>query len=218
MLCIGHRGAMGHAPENTLASFAKALELGAHCIELDVHRVEGQLLVFHDHCVKRSSDGHGERIPTLDEVIELVGRRAGINIELKGPDTALAVAERIARLRVDGWPEHLLLVSSFDHGQLQVLRACDSRVRLGLLYESASAADLDQTRPLAAYSVHLALDRVDARWLAQARAMHLRSFVYTVNDPADIGAMRQLEVDGVFTDYPERVLQTNAAPMAAGWW
>ena len=101
-LCIGHRGACGHEPENTLRSIRRALELGAHGVEIDVRLVHGELLVMHDAKLDRTTNGRGylarkslevlraldagqgERIPTLREVFETVHRRAFINIELKG--------------------------------------------------------------------------------------------------------------------------------------
>ncbi len=235
LLCIGHRGAMGHAPENTLASFARALALGAHCVELDVHAVEGQLLVFHDQRLERTSNGRGfvqeasfeylrsldagqgERIPTLDEVLALIDRKAGVNIELKGTDTALPVAAVLTRLRGQGWPEELLLVSSFDQTQLGVLRQRDPRLRLGLLCKQWRPDTLESARELAAYSLNLALDAVTSAAVARACEIGLRTLVYTVNEPADISRMREIGVDGVFTNYPERVLQGNAQSMPPGW-
>jgi glycerophosphoryl diester phosphodiesterase len=105
--CIGHRGACGHAPENTLSSFELAIEMGCPWIELDVYHIDGELLVIHDDTLERTTNGtgdvmdqsvaylrtldagDGQQIPTLNEIIELVGHRAGINVELKGPDTEL---------------------------------------------------------------------------------------------------------------------------------
>ena len=110
MLIVGHRGAAGHEPENTLRSVEAALRLGANAIEIDVHQVEGRLVVIHDDRLERTTNGEGrlaahslaalraldagqgERIPTLDEVIELVAGRAELVIELKGADTAEPVA------------------------------------------------------------------------------------------------------------------------------
>ena len=104
MLCIGHRGAKGYRPENTLSSVAKALEQGARYIEVDVYYVDRELLVFHDNRLERTTDGEGylmektlatlraldagdgERIPTLLEVCQLVEGRACLNIELKGAE------------------------------------------------------------------------------------------------------------------------------------
>src|SRR5262245_29681827 len=120
-LCIGHRGARGYEPENTLLSFRKALALGAPCIELDVFAVGGQLVVFHDDRLERTTNGKGfllehsfeelrrldagkgEKIPTLSEVFAAVDRRAGINIELKGRNTAKPVADFVSRMRTEGW-------------------------------------------------------------------------------------------------------------------
>src|SRR3989344_9380836 len=107
MLKIGHRGACGYAPENTLKSFQRAIDLGVDAIELDVQLCKsGELIVMHDNTVDRTTDGsgfikklklkdlkkldagEGERIPTLEEVLNLVDRRVKVNIELKGPKTA----------------------------------------------------------------------------------------------------------------------------------
>ena len=112
MFCIGHRGARGHAPENTLASVRKAIELGADWIEVDVYGVDGELVVFHDDRLERTTNGEGllmgqsfdylrsldagdgELIPTLAEVFDVAADRVGINVELKGPGTAEPVAAR----------------------------------------------------------------------------------------------------------------------------
>lgn len=121
LLCIGHRGAKGHEPENTLRSIRKAIELGTPCIEIDVHHVDGHLVVFHDDRLERRTNGignlaeqsfeylrsldagNGERIPTLQEVCETIGPGIGLNIELKGPGTATPVADYVAsRLKRDG--------------------------------------------------------------------------------------------------------------------
>ena len=226
---------MGHAPENTLASFAKALELGATCVELDVQLVEGRLVVFHDAHLERTTNGSGalasanfdylrsldagagERIPTLDEVLALIDRRAGVNIELKGPGTALPVAACLARWREQGWPDEMLLVSSFDHAQLHELRARDAAVRIGLLARLWHSDTLEQAARLRAYSLHLALRAVRRKSIAQARERGLRTLVYTVNAPADIARMRGVGVDGVFSNYPERVLQGNERHSPPGW-
>jgi glycerophosphoryl diester phosphodiesterase len=225
--CIGHRGAMGYAPENTLASFQLALEMGAHCIELDVYAVDGELVVFHDDTLERTTNGtgtvmgqtftalrqldagSGERIPTLDEVIRLVDKQAGINIELKGPNTADPVMETITRMRSAGWSDELILVSSFDHAQLARARELDPGVRLGALYFESPAKGLVDVRAMGAYALHPGAWFVDESLVAEAQAAGLKVYVYTVNEPAEIERMRQLGVDGVFTNYPDRVLKTQ---------
>lgn len=236
LLCIGHRGAMGHAPENTLASVRKALELGTHCIEVDVYHVDGHLVVFHDERLERTTNGtgyvheqtfeylrtldagNGERIPTLAEVIETVDRGAGINIELKGPGTARPVVECIGTFRERGWNDDLFLVSSFNHRALVEVRRLDPRINIGALISGLPVDDAASALKLEAYSVHPSVAFVYRRFVDDAHAHGLRVFAFTVDHPGDIARMKELGVDGIFTNYPERVLQLfpsqNTAP---GW-
>jgi glycerophosphoryl diester phosphodiesterase len=224
LLCIGHRGACAHAPENTLASVRKALELGAPCLEIDVYHVDQRPVIFHDDRLERTTNGTGylleqrfetlrtldagcgERIPTLEEVFETVDRRAGVNIELKGPATARPVVGLLAELRRRGWPDELILVSSFDHRQLAEVRRLDPAIRIGALIVGLPVDDAAFAAALGAYSVHLSLEFIDRRFVADAHARGLQVFVFTVNHPEDIRKMTQLGVDGIFTDFPERVL------------
>ena len=236
LLCIGHRGAKGHAPENTVRSIRKAIELGAHCVEVDVWYVDRHLVVFHDERLERTTNGtgyiseqaydhlrtldagDGERIPTLEEVLETVDLRVGVNIELNGPDTAHPVAECIATFRERGWRDTLFLVSSFDHGELVELRRLDPRISIGALIAGPPAGGAGFAEALGAYSVHPAYKRVDRRFIEDAHSRGLRVFVYTVNHPSDIARMRELGVDGVFTDYPERVRTGQSdVPGPPGW-
>ncbi len=122
LLCFAHRGASGHEPENTLLAVEKAIVLGADWIEVDVYAVEGELIVIHDERLERTTNGtgcvmdktlaylrsldagKGQRIPTLREVFDCVDRRVGINVELKGPDTAgLAVSLIDEYVSHKGW-------------------------------------------------------------------------------------------------------------------
>ena len=235
LLCIGHRGAMGHAPENTLLSFKKALELGAPCVEADVYHVDGNLVVFHDDRLERTTDGSGylldhdfdtlrsldagdgERIPTLGEVFETVDLRAGVNIELKGPDTARPVVDFVSALRKEGWRDDLILVSSFNHRELEEVRRIDPRIRLGALMVGLPVDDAAFAAALGAYSVHLSLEFIDRRFVDDAHSRGLRVFVFTVNYPDDIRRMEGLGVDGVFTNYPERVLSHQKEGGIIGW-
>jgi glycerophosphoryl diester phosphodiesterase len=236
MLCIGHRGAMGHAPENTLASFQKALELGTPCVELDVYPVDGHLMVFHDDRLERTTNGSGylseqkftylrsldagagERIPILEEVFEVIGMRAGVNIELKGEAAARPVVELISAFRKRGWSDNLILVSSFSRRDLSEVHRMDAEIKLGVLIPSSPSDDVLFAARLGAYSVHPSQEFVDRRFVRDARSRGLRVFVFTVNQPDDISAMEELGVDGVFTDYPERVLKDHRpGETAIGW-
>jgi len=235
LLCIGHRGAMGHAPENTLASIRKALELSVHCVEIDVYCVDGQLVVFHDSRLERTTNGtgylleqnftdlrsldagNGERIPTLKEVFETVHLQAGVNIELKGPDTARPVVEFISKMRDIGWSDDLILISSFDHRELAQIRKLDPRIKVGAMIVGLPVDDAAFAESLGAYSVHLSLEFIDRRFVDDAHSRGLRVFVFTVNHPEDIIKMGEIGVDGIFTNYPERVLKHKNDRGAIGW-
>jgi len=235
LLCIGHRGAMGHAPENTLSSIRKALALGTPCLEVDVYSVDGHLVVFHDSRLERTTNGtgylldqkfddlrkldagNGEKIPTLKEAFEAINLNAGVNIELKGPDTAIPVVNFIAKMRKSGWNDDLVLVSSFNHRELSLVNKLDPRIKLGAMMVGLPMDDATFAESLGAYSVHLSIEFIDRRFVKDAHARNLRVFVFTVDHPEDINKMRELGVDGVFTNYPERVLKDITVTGAVGW-
>ena len=224
MLCIGHRGAMGYAPENTLKSFAKALDMGATWIECDVHYADGHLVVIHDKRLGRTTNGtgsvkeksfkylrsldagDGEKIPTLDEVLNLIWGKAGINIELKSDDTAQPVTELIQKRVNNNWDINNFLVSSLNHGNIAEVRKLDSRIRIGVLLNGISNDFSQITKDLNAYSVNQNIKFIENEFVMQAHNLGLKVFVYTVNESNDIKRMDEMGVDGVFTDYPDRVL------------
>ncbi len=220
MLCIGHRGAKGYAPENTLGSIRQAIALGADWIEIDVYWVDGHLMVFHDDRLERTTNGsgrlmdqrfeqlrsldagNGEQIPTLAEVFATVDQRVGINIELKGPGTAEPV---VAFLRSQAWPLDLILVSSFRPQELRRVRSLDATVPIGVLFETWPLDDqaaVAIAQSLQATSIHPSLQQVNAAIIAAAHRAGVKVFVYTVNTAEILEQMRSLGVDGIFTDYP----------------
>ncbi len=221
-LCFGHRGARGHEPENTLRSIRRALALGANGIEIDVWFVDGELVVFHDAKLDRTTNGHGqlsrktfahlrtldaghgERIPTLREVCETVARRAVINIELKGPRTAAPVSALIREfVTQQGWSYGDFLVSSFSRRELR--NVADPHIPIGLLLARPSRLCWFNARRVRASAVHPALRYASKPFIDEAHRRGLRVFVYTVNAPGDIARLRDWGVDGLFTDFPERV-------------
>lgn len=228
MLCIGHRGAMGYAPENTLASIDKALALGAPWVEIDVYHVDGHLMVIHDDRLERTTNGQGyvtaqtyaylrsldagagQRIPTLEEVFDRVDRRAGINIELKGPGTAAPVVEFIAGRLAQGWSREQILISSFNHPELQRAKTLDPSLRIGALIVGLPLRKAAFGSELHAYSVHPSLEFIDQDFVDDAHARGLKVFVFTVDEAEDIARMEILGIDGVFTNYPDRVLIRGA--------
>jgi len=225
ILKIGHRGACAYAPENTFASFAKALELGVDMIELDVFCCgSGELVVIHDESVDRTTNGKGlvaemdydtlrgldagcgEKIPLLSEVFDLVDRRAKINIELKGEGVAVPVVALIERyVRGKGWSYDDFLVSSFDHSQLLDVRSINSQLKTGANIDSRDINYKHLLEGPGLYSIHPSVDIVDSLFVDDAHRMGLKVFVWTVVEPEDIERLKGLGVDGMFLNRPDRL-------------
>lgn len=226
MLVIGHRGAAGLAPENTLGGIERALSLGVDMVEIDVQAVGGELVVFHDDTLERCTDGQGpltglgfaalrrldagggEQVPTLREVLARVAGRADLNVEVKAPGIAAAVTTMLRdTLAQDPRWHGRLLLSSFHVADVPALGAAGEGLwRLGILFEDDADSAFTRAAQLRAWSIHPSLRQVDAALVERAHAAGLRVMVYTVNSPADLLAMQALGVDGVFTDYPDRAL------------
>lgn len=225
VLVIGHRGAAGHCPENTLASLRHALALGVDAVEIDVRRLDDALIVLHDDTLERTTNGHGsyktlrlaalraldagggEPVPLLEEVIALTLGRVGLNIEVKEAGIAEQVIEHTlaATSAQPGWREHILL-SSFDVETSAVLARLRGPMGFGLLYEEDFASALARAQALGARSLHMALADLDATTVARAHTQSIAVYVYTVNDAPAIARCRAAAVDGVFSDYPDKVL------------
>ena len=224
MLCIGHRGAMGHEPENTLLSVKKAIALGVDAVEIDVYNLEDNLIVIHDRDLARTTNGtgyldrstfeyvrsldagQGQQVPTLEEVFETVNRRTLINIELKGSNTAEPVVNLIRDYLNLGWSYSDFVVSSFNHYELERVKQICPEITTGILIYGLPWDYLTGALELQASMVIPNLDYVDAGLVRAVQQQNLQVWVYTVNRPDDIKLMREIGVDGIFTNYPERVL------------
>jgi len=223
--CFAHRGASGHAPENSLRSFEKAIELGASWIELDVRVVDSQAIVFHDRSLKRMTGAQGLvskqtlrdiralslpqglKIPLLHEVLLSCKDRAALQIELKGPGTGVVVAEQLNAAMRDGWRAESLLVSSFDHAELLTLKTLAPQVPRGILVYGYPLNCIGIARKLGAKSIHIDLDAASKERISRIQQAGFKVYVYTVDDLDDIKMLREWGADGVFSNYPERVLQ-----------
>ncbi|WP_020162326.1 glycerophosphodiester phosphodiesterase [Cycloclasticus pugetii] len=221
MLMIGHRGAMGCAPENTLLSIHKAIELGADWVEIDVHCVADKLLVIHDETVDRTTNGRGklidysfeelraldaglgQRIPTLQEVLEVTVGKVGLNIELKGLGTGKVLTSLLRNT-----PEtykNKMLVSSFLMPELEQVVRLNQHVKIGVLAGNNINESIAWATKLKAFSIHIRLQKVTPKWVDRAHDLGLKVYVYTVNKVVQIRRMKELGVDGVFSDYPNRL-------------
>ena len=222
---IGHRGACGYEPENTLLSFKKALELNVDMIELDVYACKtGELVVIHDdkvnrttngkgHIIKKSfkelrelNAGKGEKIPTLHEVLDLINQKAKVNIELKGTGTVKPVYEVIEKyVKEKDWSYNDFLISSFNHYELlKFIKLC-SNVKIGVLIKGIPIGFVEFAEKVNAYSVNLSLESVSKEFVEHAHKRGMKVFVYTVNNVDDMQRMKVMGVDGVFSDFPDRI-------------
>ncbi|MCE9687038.1 glycerophosphodiester phosphodiesterase [Shewanella sp. AS16] len=232
MLIFAHRGASGYAPENTLAAMEKALALGAEAIELDVHNVAGELMVFHDRRLEGKSSGKGlihltsraelagirvggEPIPSLWQVLELVGGRCIINIELKGIDTVTPFLALYPKALTElGYKSEQLLISSFNHPYLQQVKQALPHARVAPLLAGIPLDKASIASQLNAFSLHLDIAFIDRALIEDAHARGVRVYVYTVDDGDDIRALQQLGVDGIFSNYPDRAAEALAKSQA----
>jgi glycerophosphoryl diester phosphodiesterase len=241
IVCYAHRGARAYAPENTLLAFDLAFDVGADAIECDVQRSsDGQLVIIHDGTVNRTTNGAGlvahlsfeelrmldagraarlpQRIPTLDETLALVRRRGGgINLEIKGESLAesIATAEAVEPVLrgLDAAFRARVLVSSFEHPAVRVLKEQLPWLRVGALYGSRAWRRRDMLAPaidMGAEAIHPGAGLVTGDLVRRAHDAGLRVNVWTANRWGTIRRLIEWDVDGIFSDYPERVVIARA--------
>jgi len=234
-LAIGHRGAAGHMPENTVVSFEKALELGADAIEFDVALCrDGVPVVIHDDTLDRTTDsvglvaergsdevraldagswhGHPARVPTLEEVLAGFGDRTVLNLEIKECARCAELVDVCARMVEECGVVESTMFSSFDLNSLRLLRRVLPQARIGVLCVPLNVDEaLACAAEIGAENLHPPRKLVTADLLQRARAQGLRVWTWTVNEPSDIARLCALEVEGIFSDYPERVVAVRNA-------
>jgi len=219
LLRIGHRGARGYALENTLLSFQKALELGCDGIELDIHlSKDKRLVVIHDDTVDRTTNGTGKvvemtllelqklGIPSLDDVLNLLDKRCFVNIEIK----ANYLFEVLNDLIIDAvsnknWEYKQLIISCFNHEALHYMRKLNKDLYIGVLTETNIDEAIQTAQILNAYSVHPDYVLLDKNSAQKIKNVGFKVLPWTVNTPEDITKMTVLQVDGIMSDYPDRI-------------
>ena len=230
-IIFAHRGASAHAPENTLAAFELALNLGAPAIEFDVKLTsDRQVVIIHDQTLNRTTNGsgavtkqplaalreldagswlsadfRGEKIPTLDEVFETVGKKLLINVELTNYATPFdgLVHEVAALVKKHGLQERVIF-SSFFPTNLVVARQLLPSVSRGQLILEGNSGWWQRVAAnfMALDAEHPFITDVSAVSVERAHSKGRRVHVWMVNDPADMHRLRFLGVDGIFTDDP----------------
>lgn len=218
---IGHRGCAGVEPENTLRGIRRAIELGCEMVEVDVHAVDGELVVIHDDSVNRTSSskglivdfsltelreldfGQGEIIPLLVEVLDVCEGRVKLNVELKGKE----VAALVVRLLKQRECRDDVVISSFDWSQLAQVRS-QSDLPIAVLVRSKSdeLAAFNLARELSAESINPSLRIIDRSFVELAHRMDLSVACYTVRSVEDAKKVINLGADACFADDPRMVM------------
>jgi glycerophosphoryl diester phosphodiesterase len=245
-LRIAHRGASGECPENTMAAFRRAIEQSAGMIECDLQlTADGHVVVCHDWTVDRTTGARGrvseltldeirsldagswrgdrfagERVPTLEELLELALPRTQLNLELKCRDGAeaahrLAMAVLAAVSRRDGLDA--VIFSSFDAETLEAVRDVSPYAQIGILW-SVPPFDLawEVARDLGAIALHPAAESVTPEIVDLAHENGLAVYVWTVNELDHMVDLVRMGVDGLFSDVPGRMLEARARLLGAG--
>lgn len=217
MLKIGHRGARAYEPENTLRSFQRAIEVGVDAVELDVRKTkDNELVVIHDADVNKTTDGtglvneltldeierlvteKGEKVPTLEEVLDFVGKRVKIMIELKEVGYEEQVLGLIGQ---KGLMDNVIIVS-FHEEVLQRVRELNVEVVTGLIYVNhknpiPSALELKANYLLSLYRFTHAVN------VKKAHEKGLKVIVWTINRKEEVAEYMKKGVDGIASDRPD---------------
>ena len=243
-LILCHRGAKNYAPENTLSAFKIALELGADGFELDTQLTsDGHIVVFHDNTVDRTTNGHGklskltlaelreldagssfsekfrgEKIPTLDEVFEILGKRAFIDVELKNFSTPFDnLAEKVCEVVRRHTMQKNVLFSSFLPWNLWKAARILPEVPCGLITAKDWRGVL--VRSFGFYfgnydALHPFLGSVTPQQVHRVHKLKRKINVWVVNKENDIRRLYSWGVDGILTDEPQLALRITRSPSA----
>ena len=228
---FAHRGASAYAPENTLAAFELAARMGAPAIEFDVKlSSDKQAIIIHDQTLDRTTNGtgavtsqslsalreldagswksaefRGEKIPLLNEVLEAVGKKVLINIELTNYATPFdGLVSVVADLVKKHGLQNRIIFSSFYFPNLLAVQRLLPMIPCGQLILDGRQGWHQRlaVRMMKVEAEHPYTSDVTAETVQHIHARGRRVFVWTVNDPADMRRLRALGVDGIFTDDP----------------
>ncbi len=224
-LVIGHRGAMGHETENTLPSIQKAMDLGVDMIEIDVFKIKsGEIVVFHDDKLDRLTNAPGNiedyyifdlrkvivdgghKIPMLQDVLKLIDNKVALNIELKGAGTADRVNHIMnSYIENRNWSADNFIISSFNWNELKEMRKYNPNVAIAVLTEEDPVDAIPVAKELNAVAINPYFKNLDLETANEIKEAGFKIYTWTVNEPADIEAMKRISVDGIITNFPERV-------------
>ena len=227
VIVVGHRGAMGHALENTVESVKKAIELNVDGIEIDVFKSKtGELVVYHDPFLSRLSNSNafieqisldsikkveligGFSIPTLKEIVDIIPEKIFLNIELKGKDTAnetnIIIINHLNKFNL---PISKFIISSFRWDELKKIRSINKDVPIAILVDSLYKIDdaIKLAKQINAVALNPNNKFITKGIVNKIQSNNIKVYPYTINTPKNIRRMRSMGVDAIITDYPERI-------------
>jgi glycerophosphoryl diester phosphodiesterase len=227
MVIIGHRGAKEYAPENTILSIKKAIDLGVDYIEFDVHALkDGSLVVMHDDTLDRTTNGHGfvadktldeikrldagmgEHIPTLPEVLDVINKKVKVIIEISGFLPVAACVAKVIEEYVEnkGWKYDDFMVSSFNHPELRILKDLLPEVKIGANTSGVPISYAKFAEELGAdFLATQNLYLTDDKFVKDAHERGIKFYLYTVNDKAAFQRYENFGIDGIFSDAPDKI-------------
>ena len=231
MINFAHRGASKYYPENTILSIREGIKTGATGLEIDVHKSkDNKLVVIHDEDIERTFIGKGLvkdytlkelkgfkcinknfednlecRIPTLEEVLELVkASRVILNIELKTDEIHYEGIEKDVIDLVNKYElKNRVILSSFNHESIKISREIDSEFKTGLLYYQPIKDVVNYAKDFGANAIHPDIRLVSEELIKEAKENNIDVNIYTVNTPILMRKLISAGVSGVFTDYPD---------------
>ena len=227
VLRIGHRGSKGYIAENTLESINHAILLGVDGIEIDIFKcLSGELVLSHENDLKRLTGKSGQlekltlnelkkflvvgkyKIPTLADVLTRIEKPLFVNIELKGLNTAQATSKIIADISTStSWSLEHFIVSSFNWDELELFRSVDKNTPVGVLVSKSMSINeaIEFGKNINAQAIHPNFKLLSDKAVKKIKNNGFKIYTWTVNNEDDINFMKKLKVDGIISDYPDRI-------------
>jgi len=228
---IGHRGGVAGYPENTLAAFKKAVELGADGVEFDVQLTkDGEIVVIHDEFIDRTMNGSGlvkdhtlaelralnvgeffnsefknQKIPTLREVLEIVKDMEIINIELKNHLSYPNLETKVLKLVDEFKIRDKVIISSFNHYSLEKIKKIQPAIKTGALLMAKIINPADYAFKRGFDALHMQFLTIDQKTIEKAHFMGMKICAYTVNYSESVIDLLEKGVDMIITDNIEMI-------------
>ena len=227
VLRIGHRGSKGYIAENTLESINHAILLGVDGIEIDIFKcLSGELVLSHENNLKRLTGKSAQlekltlnelkkflvagkyKIPTLTDVLTIIKTPLFVNIELKGLNIAQATSKIISDISTStSWSLEHFIVSSFNWDELELFRSIDKNTPVGVLVSKSMSINeaIEFGKKINAQAIHPNFKLLNDKTVKKIKNNGFKIYTWTVNNEDDINFMKKLKVDGIISDYPDRI-------------